>query len=90
MQPIRRHSDLSNREALLLDHSGGTLARPMRRKDVPTIPLKQVKLLYFWLVSKQKAVSANGSASRVCLHTCLDRRETTLPKALKMLFETVL
>ena len=40
------------------------------------IPLKQVKLIVFlagvwWYKhSNQKAVIANGSASRVCLHTC--------------------
>ena len=80
--PIRRHSSSSNQKALWLDQSGGTLAWPIRRhsgstnqgavrrKDVLSIPLKQVKLWYFWLVSKQMAVRANGSASRVCLHTC--------------------
>ena len=78
---------MTNHAALWLGQSGGTLARPIRRhsglinfcprKDVPSNPLKQVQFLVFlggfwWSQhSKQKAVSANGSASRVCLHTCL-------------------
>ena len=54
------HSDLTNKDKRCYDHSFET----------SKVIVFLAGVCWWYKQSMQKAVSANGSASRVCLHTC--------------------